>query len=319
MKNYFQIIILASIVFFTSCEKDTQLSLKKGEAQLSVDAYLTNQPGEQLIKLRLTSAYLDNEDQPRVSGAIVTLSVPDSIIDLYKAFLPPNLQFLAEPLIFKEVGKSGDYKYTLPSGFDTLPIFRTIPYELSINYDGETFKAISFKDNVPNVDSLTYEFRKQRINGTDTVKEGYIVTDMNCVDLKGKNTCYWIKSFRNGIFFNKPTEMNLSYDGAFAPGSDGLNFIVPLAFNITPERLNVNDKLRVELHSIGVPTFYYLNLAANQMNNTGLFATPPVNVFTNFENSNKTSKAKAVGFFTLASVSIKEIIIENSPENKLTR
>jgi len=322
MIKYISTSFLAIIILFSSCEKNTTLNLKKGETQLAVDAYLTNQPGEQIIKLRLTKGYLDNNEQPPANGAIVSISVADSIIEKYGSQFP-GLSFFSKPMVFVEDGSTGNYKYPLTAGFDTLPIFGRIfnipiPYTISITYQDETFKATTFKDNVPTIDSLTYRYRKQQINGTDTLKAGYVVTDMNCVDLKGEGNCYWLKSFRNRTFFNKPSEINLCYDGAFGSGSDGLNFIAPIAFAITPERLDVGDTLRVECHSIGVATFYYMSLAQQQMTNTGLFATPPVNVFTNVENINKSSKAKAVGFFTLATVSKKEIVIKFSPDKKVT-
>jgi hypothetical protein len=80
-------------------------------------------------------------------------------------------------------------------------------------------------------------------------------------------------------------------------------FIPPIIFNLSPRRLNLDDKVKIECWSIGLPAYYFLTLAQIQMTNEGLFATPPANVPTNITNKNKESKVKAVGWFGAASVS----------------
>jgi hypothetical protein len=45
---------------------------------------------------------------------------------------------------------------------------------------------------------------------------------------------YWIKSYRNGIFFNKGGDINICADAAFGAGADGFPFITPIAQGITP-------------------------------------------------------------------------------------
>jgi hypothetical protein len=104
--------------------------------------------------------------------------------------------------------------------------------------------------------------------------------------------------------------MNLAYDAAFGPGSDGVSFIAPIIFRLSPERFNKGDEIRIELHSIGIATWYFMTLAQNEMQNDGLFARPPANVPTNIENTDKNSKNKALGWFSAASVRKKIIKIE---------
>jgi hypothetical protein len=186
-------------------------------------------------------------------------------------------------------------------------------YQLDIKYNGEEFTSQAYMDSVPLIDSLKFLFQEQAIQGPDTLKAGYTIDQMltrgsdglltPTKDVKGEGTCYWFKSYKNDTLYNKPSQINLAYDAAFGPGSDSVAFIPPIVFNLTPRRLNLNDRVRIECWSIGLPAYYFLTLAQIQMTNEGLFATPPTNVPTNITNKNKDSKVKAVGWFGAASVS----------------
>jgi hypothetical protein len=308
--------LLFVILVISSCEKNTQIDLENGEEQLAIDAYITNKPGKQVIRIMLTSSFTSLSN-PAVSGAIVKLSIPDSLVAGIEQQIGLQIPDTLKTLTFKEGATPGTYEY-VPSGiFKSIPIIPKIPYELKVTYKGETFAAVNYMDSVPQIDSLTFEYRKKEIRGSDSLSAGWRCTDMYSKDLVGRNNCYWFKSYKNGVFYNKPSEINLSYDGTFGPGSDGLNFIPPIAFGLTPDvlypekRLQVGDSLEVELHSIDVATYYYLQLATSQMVNTGLFATPPVNAISNLKNVNTTSKVKVNGFFTMAAVSKKKVIIKD--------
>ena len=162
--------------------------------------------------------------------------------------------------------------------------------------------------NIPPIDSLYYEYVKAEKQGSDTIPEGYIL-QMKAKDIVGEGTCYWFKTYRNGILYNKPGQINLAYDAAFGPGSDGVQFIPPILFGLSPERYVIGDTLDVELYSIGLPTFFFLNRARTEMTNSGLFATPSANVPTNINNVKKDGK-KAVGWFCMASVNRKGVRIK---------
>jgi hypothetical protein len=310
MKNsIFTLTFVFSIfLLFSACEKNTTLKLADGKAQLAIEAYITDQEGPQTIKLTLTQAFLDNSTPPAASGAKVSLYIPDSLLALSPIPVPDEFK----KFNFIEDGNTGNYICKdFPLGFKTIPLLKKLPYELKVEYQNETFTGVSFLDSVPQIDSLTFEFTEQQINGSDTINPGWRVTDLFCKDLPGKDNCYWFRTFRNNKLFNRPEEINLSYDGTFGPGSDGLNFIPPIAFNITPggRRFNLGDKFKVEIHSFSPVTYGFLQLMQSQMQNNGLFATPPVNVFCNMTNINPNSKAKAVGHFALVAIATKEVVI----------
>ncbi len=306
--NYFLVILFLFLAFsFSSCEKVINVDLPEGESQLVVDGFITcyfdsaalkSGIENQVIKLRKTSAYFNNEQAPPAIGA--TVKVTDA---------------LKRTFDFKDDNNDGDYEYSAPFTFPFTNPPMGFPgnfYQLDISYNGEEFTAQAYMDLVPIIDSLKFAFQEQVIQGPDTLKAGYAIdqiltkydgTLQPTKDVMGEGTCYWFKTFKNDKFYNKPGQMNLAYDAAFGPGSNGVAFIPPIVFSLSPERCNIDDKIRIECWSVGLPAFYFLNLARAQMTNEGLFATPPTNVPTNIVNKNKDSKVKAVGWFGAASVS----------------
>lgn len=283
---------LGMICILSSCEDIVEVDLKSGAPQLQVDAFIDDEIGNHVIKLRETNNYFDSKGAPAATGAMVRIS------DLF-----------GRTFNYLDADNDGDYEYkdSISNPF-SIQGFPGMLYTLEITYKGETYRSQAYMDSVPSIDSLFTEFRETEIFGPDTIKAGYVL-NMHARDLPGEGNCYWFKSYRNGIFYNKPSQMNIAYDAAFGPGSDNVQFIPPIIFGLSPERLSINDSAHVEIYSIGIPTYYFLLQCRTQMNNTGLFATPSTNVPTNIENINKDGK-HAVGWFSMASVSRKGIRVK---------
>ncbi|MFN5629178.1 MAG: DUF4249 domain-containing protein [Bacteroidota bacterium] len=295
LKNTFILVIAITII---SCEDVIKVDLEGSKPQLVVDAFINDSLAKQTIKLRLSKSYLDNGTAPAATGAEVTIE--DAV---------PILGGVRRKFVFTDDNNDGNYEWT-PTASDIFPL--GIPglfYSLKIKYKGEEFQSFAKMDSVPKIDSLGYEFVEQEIRGPDTLKAGYNLT-MVAKDLPGQTNGYWFKTFKNGKFFNKPGDMNLAYDAAFAPGSDGVAFVAPIIFNLSPERYQIGDSVVVECHSVGIATWFFLNQAQSQMNNGGLFATPVVNVPSNIENVNKNSDVKATGWFCAASISRKALRVK---------
>jgi hypothetical protein len=309
------ILSLGSLFFFffifSSCEKVIDVDLEAGEEQLIVDGFITcffdtvalsSGIENQVIKLRKTAPYFNNSSAAPALGAKVIVT----------GGLQREFKFLDDD-------NDGNYTYTGPFTLintDPKKLPMGLPgnvYTLDISYNGEDYMAQAYMDSVPLIDSIKFIFQEQAIQGPDTLKAGYGIDQIlsrgtngslsPTKDIKGEGTCYWFKTFKNNKFYNEPDEMNLAYDAAFGPGSDNVAFIPPIVFSLAPERFNIGDEIKIECWSIGLPTFYFLNLARTQMTNEGLFATPATNVPTNIVNKNKNSKVKAVGWFGAASVS----------------
>jgi hypothetical protein len=272
-----------------ACEDIIDVDLAEGESQLAVDAWITDQPGVQRIRLTRTTPYFDTA-QPPVVEAMVT--VTDSEGQTF-TFLGPDAQGF----------------YTWDQGLDAVlgQIGRT--YTLDIAYEGEQYRATTVIRNVPPIDSIGIELREEAFGTAN----GYYAV-LWARDLPGIGDTYWIRTFKNGEFISQPSEMNLAYDAALGPGgnNDGLVFIIPVREGINPFTIEngriqppfaLGDSVFVEIYSIPEETFNFMALAREQMTNGGLFATPIANTRTNVSNINPNSRKRAVGFFSGAGVS----------------
>ncbi|MBI2271629.1 MAG: DUF4249 domain-containing protein [Bacteroidetes bacterium] len=290
MRSIFNVLVSGILILsFVSCEKVIDIKLDEGTSQLAVDAFINNKPGTQVIKLTKTASYFNNEACPAAIGATVYITDNDSNI-------------------YNFIDNSGTGKYEwIPSVGDTL-LRLAHSYTLTVNYNGEQYIATSFAFPVPLVDSLNYEFFKG--NGPSSAEANY--ASFYSKDISGMPNFYWIKSFVNGAFLNKPSDLVVSQDGAFGgEGADGLPFILPIRQSINPEKgLVAGDTISVELHSINPETFFFFQQTMQQTQNGGLFATPPANVISNIKNINPGSTGKAVGFFNTALVASNGIKIK---------
>ncbi len=159
------------------------------------------------------------------------------------------------------------------------------------------------------VDSIISEFKEG--GGLAATEPGYDMAFLG-FDIPGDTVdYYWIKSYRNGVFFNKGGDINICADAAFGAGADGFPFITPIAQGITPfgERFNKFDVCRVEIHSINLETYNFLTQVQTQTTNSGLFATSPENVKTNIKNTTN-DKTKVVGWFCMSAVGFRERVAE---------
>ncbi len=285
----------------SSCEDIIDIDLDAGTPQLSVDAWITDQPGSQVVKLRLTRSYFDNSPASLVLGA--TVEVEDSEGNLYT---------------FLDADNDGDYTWTPAQPTEVLGVLGR-SYTLSIAYNGDTYKATSKINRTPRIDSLVYEFREERLGNP----AGYYA-EIFARDLEGPGDCYWIRTYKNGRFLNRGQDINIAYDAGFSAGGnvDGLYFITPIREGINifvedPEDSNVilppysiGDDLKVEIYSITEDGFYFLEEVQTQLTNGGLFAVPLTNVRTNIINQNPNSDKKAVGYFSASAVVVAETVIE---------
>ncbi|HCM75870.1 MAG TPA: DUF4249 domain-containing protein [Cytophagales bacterium] len=286
---------LALAGLFISCEDEISPDLEQANSIVVIDAWVTDKPGKQVITITETQAYFDNTLPPGVSGASV--SVVDDLGSVY--------------LFTEDPAKAGSYVWT-PSGSEVMgSVGRT--YTLNAQIGGESYYAVSKMGRVPVIDSITFTFEPENAFQPDSYLAEFWATDF-----KGPNDTYRIKAWKNGVLLNKPTELNLAYDAGFSAGGnfDGVTFITPIRQGINPFEQDDNDEplspyfpgdsVYVEIHSISLQAFNFLNEVAIQTNRPGgfseLFATPLSNVSTNIFNKT-TGGQPAVGFFNVGAVS----------------
>ncbi|MDH5474935.1 MAG: DUF4249 domain-containing protein [Cyclobacteriaceae bacterium] len=295
MKNRFNIAIAFFLVFSWGCDDIIEVELPVGAPVLVVDAWLNDKPEDQFILLTTTIPYFDNVLQPQVPGAVIT--VKDSDGNTYDFTEQSDGKYRWSPSVLQpKLGNIGS------------------DFELSIDVNGQKYSASTFMGRVPEIDSLSFTFEE----GNSFIDD-YYYAEFWADDLVGEGDIYWIKTIKNGIPLNKPSEISLAYDAGFSEGGivDGVTFIQPIRQSINPFEEDkdgvfqspylTGDTVYVEIHSISVAAFQFLNEVKITTDRPGgfgeLFAQPLSNVPTNISNNNLAIENDVVGFFNVASVS----------------
>ncbi len=288
MKHLIPLVALFLIIGLSSCEDVIQVKLDKGEPIITIDAFINNLPSAQKIRLTKTSDYFSQGSNVPISDASVKITDIDTDISY----------------MFNEKS-AGNYVYE-PSVSDN---FCKIGhrYELTVTYQGQTFTATTRLNRTTKIDSLIAKYEDG--GGFGNGETGYRFSFLG-FDIPGDTIdYYWIKSYKNGVFFNKGSNINICIDAAYGNGADGFPFIPPIAEGITPfgELFNKNDTCRVEIHSINRETFNFLTQVQNQTTNSGLFATNPENIKTNIRCTSN-NQVKVIGWFEMSSANFREKI-----------
>lgn len=296
MKTYsntikYSLFSLVVVLLATSCEDPIEVDLREDRQELVVDAVITNKPGPQEIKLSRTIGYFDRRgSNPPVSGATVVLFDADTF-----------------PYFFTESAtKPGTYVYPDGADFDRIGE----QYGLTIISGSDTFLSISTMNPVPDFDTLQWTFEP----GNNFVDDRYEV-EFLANDLPGIGNTYLFRSYKNDTLLNIGESINIAFDAAFSPGAeyDGIEFIVPIrriGMNDFDNPFQLGDKFEAEVIGITNEFYLFLNLAEEQINNGGLFATPPANVPSNIVNIKGSDGARANGFFVIGERKSRSAVIQ---------
>jgi Domain of unknown function (DUF4249) len=290
-----------------SCEDVIDPTLSEAEPVVNIDAWLNDKDETQVIQITWTIDYDENDKlPPTVSGC--TVIVTDNIGNEYEFVEDTQKQdgtYVWTPAtlgdVLAVVGRSYTLTVQLPAQVNTDP-----------SYSGKVFTATSYMTPVPTVDSITYEVVEG--NAFNNNNDGYSA-EFWARDLLGSGNTYWIRTYKNGIYLNKPSEITIAYDAGITKdaGFDNVTFLPPLRLGINPDEVDENDdplppyelgdSIYVEIHSISEESFNYLNeVIDNTDRQTGIgslfSSTPLANVSTNIISNGSV----VVGFFNVAAV-----------------
>lgn len=284
MKSSFIAILSLLFLFtFSSCEKVVDLDLPKGESLPYVDAWITDRPGTQTIRLLKSVAYLDEQSPSPIPDAQV--SVTDINTGQTFDFNYSNGSYVYQPSDNQPIGAVGH------------------SYRLRIEWQGDVFEATDHLSRVTTVDSIAMEYREE--DGQE--KEGYYA-ELFARDLAGATDYSWIRTYRNGAINTHVSEM-LAIDGSYEENlADGFLFIPPLREGITSSEkpYQRGDEVKVLIRSLSKETYGFMELVVEQLNNGGLFAKVLVNVPGNLQNQNASGTKKIYGWFaTVAETEMK--------------
>jgi hypothetical protein len=281
------------VAVLSSCEDIINPQLEGAAPLLVVDAWITNRLETQVVILTQSQAYFDNTTPPGVKGA--TVMITDDHGNTFS--------------FIEDDKKPGYYNWTPGStGFGSVGY----KYKLNVSVNGETFTSETKMGRVPKIDSITFD-KMKRISSKDSI----VRAEFWATDPVGAGDAYFIRSYKNGVLLNKPSEINIAYDAGFSAGgvTDGVVFITPVRRGINSNDQDdkgqllspivKGDSMNVQLHSISKAAFTYLNEVSIQTDRPGgfqeLFARPLANVSTNVSNV-KADGSKVLGFFNVAAV-----------------
>ncbi len=294
LKNkYYIIICLLGLTMIFSCEDVIDVELAEVDAQFVVDAWLHDMDDRlPEVRIGLSQPYFDSSFQQSLENASVSITTGDNII--YNLIYSPDTR---------------SYQFTN----DELSLWRAEPvgqtFALNIDINGSLLTAQNEKFRVPEIDSVLQELRAD-----DPFADDGIFCNFFATDLQGVGDSYWVRTFKNGDYLNKPAEINLAFDAGFSPGGevDNLVFIQPIQElnnpvdeNFAPIPYVPGDSIRVELHSISNSAFFFMEVLRDQLLNSsnGIFAEPLANTRGNITSSDDT---EVLGFFNVSAVSIVE-------------
>ncbi|NND35438.1 MAG: DUF4249 domain-containing protein [Saprospiraceae bacterium] len=281
-----------------SCEDVIDIQTAEAPKQVVVDAWINNQLSTQTIRITSSQPYFNPDFAEAVTGALVEVSSSTGEKYVFEETSPGTYQW--SPANGEIIGTPGDN------------------FELTASLSDQTLTANSTMFPVPEIDSIAQEFRENELGGPDGIYTQFLARD-----LPGLGNTYWIKTYKNDQYLNKPEEINLAFDAGFDGGSqiDGIIFIPPIRELINPvpdstESANdippyvAGDKVRVEIHSITFEAFRFMESVRDQILNGSntIFASPISNSKGNI-NSDKTN-TEVLGVFCVSAVESEEKVIE---------
>lgn len=293
LKNFIYLLpALAIIALMSSCEDVIEVDSGFEEPQIVIDAWINNQPEEQVITLTRTQDYFDASLPAGISDALVSVSVEGAIY----------------PFQHTEDGR-----YVLPGDLGPIGAVGDT-FTLTVEADGQTYTSTTTMHRVPEIDSISITF--EEANGP--FEEG-IYGQAYARDFVGVGDAYWMRAYKNDTLLNRPSEINLIWDATFDPGSglDGVDFITPIRLGIMPSdddgatiTYQPGDEIYVELWSISPAAFRFMQLAIEQATNgdNGIFALPLANAQGNIVNAE--TQEPAIGVFNVAAVSTASKTVE---------
>jgi len=290
-KTFLKLIAITICIFFLSCENVIQIKLDEGSKLYVVDAFVNNLRKNQVIKLTTNDSYFSNREAPPVTGATVLLKD-----------LTDNKQYTFN------YTSNGNYVFNITPADTIAKVNHS--YELNVTIDGVLYTSTTTQKRPAICDTIYTE----PVSGFNTNPADSLY---NCILLardKADNVAdyYWLRTFRNDSLIDGSDELNFCIDGtggAVTNASSEYIYFTPPATFLNFKEFKVNTKCGVEVHAITRENYFFFVQALGQISNGGLFATTPENVKTNIV-SPTSAKTKAIGRFSMASVSTFSIIVK---------
>lgn len=247
MKHPYQILVLiASLLWISSCEQEVQLDLEEGEPKIVIEGWVDNLPGPYEFMVRRSGAFFGTAEEIPVSNAVMVLKDDMGGVDTLVEEWPGH--YFSGHL-------QGQKEHT---------------YTLEAWVEGEKYTAENY---LPRINP--FNFALPFYSDTLVFGEGhYILVSAN--EPPGVGDFYQFRIYRNDSLFNGPNDVFFS-DDRLVDGQESL-FIYPYPHE-------VGDTVVVEVRGISNITYDFLLTYFQQLNGGGgPFGSPPDNLVTNWDN-----------------------------------
>lgn len=270
-KSLFFLILIG--LFLQSCEEKIDIELDSSFKRIVVEADLTNVSKEHLVKIQLTSDYFNSGPIEMVEGANVSISdgsIVEILSEKQKGYYYTNSNYKGE------IGKT---------------------YTLTIDYNGNSYTAISELKQVAKMDSikvlplaLTIDFPIKAPNVFSVL--------MYAQEPSSIGDYYLWDIYKNGVLESDTiNEKNFTSD-EFVNG----NYISE--FPVMDIEADLGDTIELEIRSISKSYYEFIFAIFSESYGGGPFSGAPSNVPSNFTNG-------AMGYFNASAVSSVEYVINS--------
>ncbi len=269
--------LLLVFTFFTSCEEVVQIDVPSGEPKLIIDASFkvffdeTPVTAETIVKLSLSADYFEDEI-PAVSNATVFITnLSDNSITN-----------------FSDANQNGNFTPT-----STFIPADEVAYELTVIYEGETFKARATKEKAPPFIDV--------VQGEETLFSGNETQVLVSFADDGTRDNYYVFDFDNSLY--------VSIEDRFFNGSN-YNF----SFFYQEDEITLPADLTIQLSGVTEDYYNFFRVLVNQggQNSGGPFQTVPASLLGNIVNTTNFDNF-AFGYFHISETDTFNInLIENN-------
>lgn len=284
MKKSLYILVIL-IVFVSACTEDFYPTLDSTHIRLVVQGSISNERKAHQVSLTKSADYFSNTAAPRVTGATVSISDGENTFDLTEV----SDGLYETDTIVGEIGKT---------------------YTLTINSEGETYRASSELKYCPPIDSINFGFydfsdyyEEEEIDSSGIETEPFLSILLNAQEPDTQGDFYLWKVYKNGVLESDTLdEINFS-DDYFSNG----DYLYDVEVQWYQEAI-VGDTITLEMQAISEDYFnYIIGLLTETVWNMGPLGGPPANPVGNISNG-------AMGFFLAYSVEQKTEIVPEKDE-----
>ncbi|WP_194774554.1 DUF4249 domain-containing protein [Pararhodonellum marinum] len=276
MSKHLKYLIIA-LLALTACQEEVFLDLSRVDPITVIEATWTDNASMNQVRIIQSRDYYDTTAFTKIEDAKVSIFNEETGQEIEFAFFEPRKVYLP---LNNQTAKIGER------------------YRLVVETQEDVFEGSGTVLEPPTLDSITYEFKEERIFR----EEGYYVKVYGKIPFTEDNF-YRVRVIKNDTLLNRRSDY-LLFDDSFGTS------ILDNGFELSGFVFGQNDRVRLELFRLNREMFnYYNQLVSLIFNDGGLFSPPPQNPESNIKSVQNGSPV--LGFFlttpfVTASVTIDE-------------